>query len=106
MIDTPDKMDQMEANRTELETFITEHLVPINGCVIKFDEFYDRFMEFLTPNQRPFWSKRRVGREWPTAVPKGRYAGGGHIHIGNVAWDSSCQPGKKLTVQGDRLVAL
>jgi hypothetical protein len=106
VIDTPDKMDQMEANRTELETFITEHLVPINGSVIKFDEFYERFMEFLTPNQRPFWSKRRVGREWPTAVPKGRYAGGGHIHIGNVAWDSSCQPGKKLTVQGDRLVAV
>jgi hypothetical protein len=105
VVDTPDKRDQMSANRSELECFLEDECFAIEGCLVKFDELFDRFMGFLRSESRPYWTKRRFGRELPHHFPRGRCGAGGHIHVGNISLvKMERSPGPRLRTVGDKLV--
>lgn len=108
VVDTPDKLSQMEFSQSELDLFIADNLVDCLGATVPFSEFWDRFSDSLRPVDQPRWSPRRVGREFKHHLyVKGRYGQGGHIHIGNCTWKElakTTKPGIKLVAQADRLV--
>ncbi|MCH8860678.1 MAG: hypothetical protein IH843_06035, partial [Thaumarchaeota archaeon] len=72
VIVTEDKIATERTNQTMLEMFIDDTCYKVTGEMIKFSEFYERFQEWLDPNETHNWSKVRVGREIPPQHPKGR----------------------------------
>jgi hypothetical protein len=86
VVETGEKVVAQESNRTELERFIIARIHSFDGVVIKFSEFYDRFIEGLDANERNDWSKIRVGRELPPHMPNGRSTKDGQFYIANVSW--------------------
>lgn len=85
-IETSDKQAAMENNETPLEAFIKEqcHFVP--GTAVKFSEFYDRFINWLSPDEREKWTDKRVGRDIPRPFLKARMPRDGQFFIGNMNW--------------------
>lgn len=89
VIETPDKIQAAEANRSFLEQFIAEKCHFASGEMITIKEFYDRFKEWCDPGYIDKWSKVRVGREMPTKFPKGRSSKDGQFNFGNISWTPS-----------------
>jgi hypothetical protein len=85
IVNTDEKLLAQESNKSHLEVFIDEECFYRPGHIVKFSDFYDKFMENLDPNLHSQWSKIRVGRELPPHFPKGRIAGP-HF-IGNMSFD-------------------
>jgi len=105
VISTQDKKLVEQMNQSALERFIQDKCIPLDGCMIKFSDFFDKFVEWLEPNETNFWTKNRVGREFPPQYPKARIRKDGQFYIGNIAWHGTeNESGKKLTVQGDYLL--
>ena len=75
-----------QLNQTELESFILEYCQQANGYMIKWSEFYDKYINSLEPSQIKEWSKKRVGKEIPPQYPKARQHGTGQFHIANITW--------------------
>ena len=99
VVETADKMMLQKLNETPLERFINDEAVPCSGAMIKQSEFYERFQDWLDPEDKRNWSKIRVGREIPTQFPRARQHGSGQFYIGNLAWkDENAEPTKKLIV--------
>lgn len=72
VITTREKIAIQVMNETPLESFLNEqtHFVP--GKMIKVSELWDKFYEWLSPNERDNWSKISMGKQMPTKYPKGR----------------------------------
>ena len=72
--------------RSSLETFLHEqcHIVP--GEKIPFAEFYQKFAEWLDPEERYQWSKIKVSRGLPSDTPSGM-CGNNKTFIGNLSWE-------------------
>ena len=83
---TEDKVIAQELNQTDLERFLREKCAHSYGHRIKFSELYDKYIEWLEPNEIHKWSKIRVGRELPPQYPKGRCRKTGQFFVGNIAW--------------------
>jgi hypothetical protein len=101
---TEDKKTAEILNQTDIERFISEkcHFVP--GEIIKFSDFYDRFLEFLDPAEVGRWSKIKVGREIPPQFPKGRIMTlNAQFYIGNISWTAMEPTKPKLVCVGDKL---
>jgi hypothetical protein len=92
-----------KANRSMLEIYIEDHCQYVPGEMVKFGELYDRFKEWLDPNQIDRWSKIRVGRELPQRHPKGRAHGDGQFYVGNLAFEHKDSTKPLLIVEGDYL---
>lgn len=86
VIETPDKMQAAEANRSLLEQFIAERCHYVTGEMISIKEFYMNFREWCDPAYVDKWSKIRIGREMPIKYPKGRSPKDGQFHYGNLSW--------------------
>lgn len=71
-IDTADKRQASDSNKSQLELFLEEKCKFAEGETIKFSDLYDMFMEFCDPGEVRNWSKIRLGREMPVMYPKGR----------------------------------
>jgi phage/plasmid-associated DNA primase len=65
VVATASKLSAEEDNQTELEQFIAQCCDGTPGKHALFAEFYDRFQQWLPPNQKHTWSKRRVSDELP-----------------------------------------
>lgn len=105
IVSTIDKTEQMQANQSELETFMEACTFPIPGAMVSFKLFSERFMEHLRPEVRVFWTARRIVSELQNlGIAKGRYGAGGQIHVGNVSFEPDLEPGRPWTKVGDRLV--
>jgi hypothetical protein len=99
VIATADKMMLQKLNETPLERFIADELIPCPGAMIKQSEFYERFQDWLDPEDKRNWSKIRVGREIPTQFPRARQRGTGQFYIGNIAWkEDKIEPETKLII--------
>jgi hypothetical protein len=103
VITTSDKLMAEKANRSMLEIYIEDHCQYVPGEMVKFGELYDRFKEWLDPNQIDRWSKIRVGRELPQRHPKGRAHGDGQFYVGNLAFEHKDSTKPLLIVEGDYL---
>lgn len=91
---TDDKQAVADSNKNALEAFIQEHTFPVKGSMIKFSDFYDRFIDNCEPRDLQQWaSKIRVSRAIPREHIKGRnMKDGGHFYLTNISWE----PGKDL----------
>lgn len=86
VITTEDKMMVQQLNQSQLEVFITEKCQHAAGRMLKFSDFFDKFQEWLDPNEISRWSKVRVGREISPIYPKGRNRKNGQFYLGNICW--------------------
>ena len=90
VVETQEKFQSGQLNRTELEIFIDENAHYSPGQMILYAELWDRFQEWVNPNDLHLWSKIRLGRELPQQFPKGRcMAKGAQFYVGNISWSSS-----------------
>jgi len=85
-LETDDKTAAQQLNQTELEVFISEKCTHTLGQELLFARFYERFIEYLDPNEAHNWSKIRVGKELPPQFPRARKSCDGQMHIGNIMW--------------------
>lgn len=107
VITTDDKKLTERLNRTPLQAFIDDECHYNSGEIIKFSEFYDRFVESLEPGEVHVWSKIRVGKELPPEYPRGRVMQlGAQFYIGNISWTApdSKEMKPKMVLRGEKLV--
>lgn len=103
---TDSKHLAMSSNRSMLEQFLDEKVQYVPGHVIKYSEFYERFVKWLDTTDVPSWPKNKVGRSLSSKYPKGRSTQfGAAFYIGNMTWVESENPvpGKRLVLRGDFL---
>lgn len=88
-LSTSDKQDIESYNSSPLERFISENLFKKKGHTIDFDDFYNKFLLYLSPEERMQWSIQKVGREYPKSYPycKGRFGDSNKMTLGNVSFD-------------------
>ncbi|MEI6236531.1 MAG: primase-helicase family protein [Planctomycetota bacterium] len=86
VIETSDKQAAMENNETPLQAFIKENCFFVPGAAVKFGDFYERFLNWISPDVREKWTDKRIGREIPPPYIKGRMPRDGQFHIGNMSW--------------------
>lgn len=91
VITTEDKIAAEHGSKSPLDVFIEEKCFKIQGQMIKFSDFYDKFIEGLDPNLIHQWSKKRVGQEFPTHFPRGRFTGDSQHHIGNISFEQNAE---------------
>jgi hypothetical protein len=90
-LNTDDKSLIQQLNRSAMEAFIDEKCKLVAGRCLKFSNFFDKFQEWLEPNEINKWTKNRVAKELPRLLPKGRQHSDGQFYIGNISWvDDSC----------------
>jgi len=107
VIVTEEKLNTQRANRTQLEIFIEECTHHVTGKYIKWSELYDRFVQWLDPNEVHNWTQIKTGRELPPNHPKGRNPKDGQFVIGNISFEPYKSEDPKLprlTLKGDMLV--
>jgi hypothetical protein len=71
VVDTYKKQQSEDMQRTPLESFIKDQCFPAPGEKIKFAEFYEKFIEWMDPEDRYQWSKIKVSRSMPSDTPVG-----------------------------------
>lgn len=65
----------IESDRQVVAEFVTEHYFPQRTATTLFSSFYEGFVKWLEPSQRPNWSKKRVSQALPAnyrSVPGNR----------------------------------
>lgn len=86
VINTEQKLDIVENNRTQTELFFKEKLHYFPGESIEMKEVYDMFYNWLDPERRLSYSKVRFGREKPMPFLKGTHPGTNQVLIGNCSY--------------------
>lgn len=72
IIDTEIKNVASEENKNSVEIFFDEEMHDAPGELVLFGELFDRFREWVDPNELHDWTKRSFGRAIPEKYPKGR----------------------------------
>lgn len=86
IINTEAKKAVQKLNQSPLDGFIEEMCIPTPGQMIKVSEFYNKFYNWLDPNEQGKWSKIKMNRSLPPQFPKGRRRKDGQHYIGNIWW--------------------
>ena len=102
VITTSDKRNIEDSNKKLLEMFIDDSCYKIEGEMVKFSDFYSKFIEWMGPTTE-YWSKQKVGKELPPQYPKGRLPASGQFYIGNISFNLDVQPSSKIILEGDKL---
>lgn len=97
VIRTRDKEEAMEAKMSVLEIFLKDHCFFVPGSIIKIADFFERFKEFMPPEQLGAWSKQKVSANLPTKFVKGRNKLLDHCY-GNISFDKNAQQTQLLVV--------
>jgi len=100
---TSDKQAIQNANKSSLESFISENCFPVEGALTKLSDFYNHFVEWMGPTLE-HWSKIRVSRELPPNFPKGRLPKDGHFYIGNISLEKEVEKASKWMLAGEFLI--
>lgn len=103
IINTDDKLQAQETNKSPLEVFIDEECYFIPGSVVTFAEFYDKFTDWNGSNNIAEWSKIRVSKELPQRFPTGRLSSTSTKHIGNISFNQATQPQEELIAYNGKL---
>jgi len=93
VITTMHKENIQRSNITPVMDFLVNNCFPVDGHLIEFSEFYDKFIEWLGPTDE-YYSKQRVSREIPPDYVKGRYFKNNHLVIANMSFDFGVEPSK------------
>jgi hypothetical protein len=98
VISTEEKNVIQQMNRTPLDQFLYEKTQNVDGCWIKFSDFYEKLQHWLDPEDFAKHTKIFVGKSLPPQYPKGRSTKNAQFYIGNVAWKDdteAIETGKK-----------
>lgn len=105
VIETADKTEAAESNKTVLESFIDDFCYNVAGAVTKFADFYAALKDNIGDEQATYWNKNRVGRELDKKrFPRGKSVGGDDVCIGNLSLIGGQQPKSTLTQVDGRLI--
>lgn len=86
-IETADKTDAANMNKTILETFIDDHCFYSKGHMVLLEDFYNKFSATVDSVQLDHWTKIRVGKEIDrNKYPKGRNPKDSKFNIGNISF--------------------
>jgi hypothetical protein len=79
----------------------------VPGKRILFSEFFEAFMESLSPTEKVRWSKSAVAQGLPPRFPRG-HGKANQVYIGNISFeDVKPDPGAKPLIRvGNKLVAI
>ncbi len=102
VINTEEKLDIMDFNKSQLERFMETECHAVPGSKILFKEFHSKFHEWMDPNDREMWTNRKVASKIP--YPRGKYGGRGDIYVGNVSFDTASPPSALFKRENGRLV--
>lgn len=102
VLDTTGKTLAAESNKTDLEEFLTDVCYEIPGQRILFKDFYNKFLDTLSPAEQINWPKRRIRQMLPEDFPMGR-GNGGNIFIGNLSFDQA-EPCGRYILQDQTLI--
>lgn len=93
-ISTSHKEEIESYNSTDLERFMHEKIKVCKGHCISFEDFVNAFYDWLEPSERMFWTKHRIGKEYPKSHPycKGMSGGDNKVKLGNVTFDLDAKP--------------
>jgi hypothetical protein len=86
VVDTHNKYRAQELTRDPLEQFIVENCHAVPGEKILFAEFYERFQEWLMPEEKHDWTRRKVSKSLPHNHPSGVYTDNKKF-IANLSWE-------------------
>jgi len=90
VIETQEKKTVSALNMDVLSAFIDECCFKIPGALVKYSDFYDKFIAWLEPEEVPNWTKIRVGRELPRQFPKGRnMSDKAMFYVGNLSFSEN-----------------
>jgi hypothetical protein len=99
---TQDKMHAEDNSQTPLQQFVREKAHHVAGALMKFSEFYEKFVEWLDPADRFGWTRIKVGKELPAQFPRGRsFTDKGVVYIGNMSWEARESKSVPLIRKGD-----
>jgi hypothetical protein len=109
IIETESKRVTAMLEQNALETFLQEQIKPADGYLIKYGDFYDKYVEWLLsfdPEEVSKWTKVRVGREISPRFPKGRSTKNAQFFLGNLAFINTDteKPRKRVELRGVYLV--
>lgn len=103
VVATDEKNFIEQISMSPMEKFMAENIQYVDGNMIKFSDFYDRFALFLDPDELRVWNKIKMGRELPPQVAKGRSrTHNAQMFLGNIAWkDEDVKPTRRLILDRD-----
>lgn len=87
VIETEAKVHAGRCNETALEIFLRDNCHHVTGKSVLLSVFYEKFREFLDPDQLSQWSKQKVIKGLPSHFPKGRSRKNNHVMIGNISFE-------------------
>jgi hypothetical protein len=102
VISTSEKNSITQSNKSLLELFVDENCFKVDGHLIRFSDFYNKFIEWMGPTTE-FWSKQKVGRELPPCYPRGRMPNTGQFYVGNLTFETDAKECSKIILKGDCL---
>jgi len=101
---TSEKAILQKQNQNALDQFIEEACFHAPGYMIKFSDFYDKFILWLDTGESYNWSKQKVGKSLPIPVVKGRLAGA-QFYIGNISFEEPSEKRSPFIVVANNLVS-
>lgn len=85
VVSTANKQRAEELARDPLQQFIAEECHSAPGEKILFAEFFEKFSQWLAPEDKYSWTKQKVGRGLPPQFPCGAHTANKR-YIGNLSW--------------------
>jgi hypothetical protein len=104
VINTEEKELITESNKTHLEMFIEENCLAVDGHKIPLGEFYEKFMEWIDPNEQHKWTKIRISKEMPVQFVKGRDRLNAQWCYANISFDKTAKPAKRYYLNSSKIL--
>jgi hypothetical protein len=102
-ISTSEKEVQMELSETPLQTFINNYCYKIKGHRIRLNDFCEEFYDHIPSGDKPYWTGRRICRELPHEVLRGKMGQKNETYLGNITFDKDAEPCEEYIRVKDRL---
>jgi len=105
ILETEDKTEVAQSNRSLLEVFLEEKCYHVPGEWIKYRDLYEAFRDWLDPNDAFDWTIIRFGKELPKKkFPKGRNPKDAQFYVGNISFEKKLPKMKQYILRKEMLV--
>jgi hypothetical protein len=92
LVDTEKRRQSKDMSRNQLEVFTKDMCHPAPGEKIPFSKFYEKFADWLEPEEKFEWSKQKVSRSLPSDTPTGAIGGNNKRFVGNLSFEPAKNP--------------
>jgi hypothetical protein len=97
VLQTTDKFNIAESNKSLVEVFIEEKCHSVPGHLIKFSDMYQEFINWLGPTT-DYWGKKRFSKELPPHILRGRSPQNNQLYVANLTMYAEAEPGMPYRV--------